>query len=652
MVRPTGSQGWLGNLVSSALAHVAAASRVLGTSGVRAVMGRTRDRLEQVCRERGFFPRWLARFEYRRWMRCVEPLATEPMTPGADTSRPEWRPLVRVVPIALDEDADLLLLAESLACQTYERWELDAPLGGRVAASGRRRLAQIAAGDPRFRPALEESPGPDVHEGLVALVEPGARLASFALLAAVNGLAGRSEELLYGDHDLVTTGGRRHSPFFKPSFSTEMLLSVPYLGPLLVMRESLLARLVARNPAIGEEETWSLELRLAELARGVVHDPRVLAHCMVRRGGAQPQTPKGGVVSALKAHLERQDISGDVVATGGGGWRVLPVVPQGVRTSVIIPTRDHVDILRPCIESIVQLTARPELEIIVVDNRSRDLETLAYLDSLAHDPRVRVLRDDREFNWSALNNRAAGEARGEVLCFLNNDVEVLDPGWLEELTGWALRPDIGMAGAMLLRPDGTIQHAGVTVGLRGLAAHPFESLGEDATGPFGHVGWYRNMMAMTGACQVVRRDLFERLGGFDEEFLVMFSDVDLGVRLWRAGYRNVLCPAVRLLHRHGVSRGGDDRMPPCDLLRAYRCFGAEVEAGDPFFSPNLSPWSSVPRVARPGEPPPGHWLEEMVAAIESRLTPHEARHPISLMPFVVEVAARLASERQEGAGAR
>ncbi|HPS77667.1 MAG TPA: glycosyltransferase family 2 protein [Thermoanaerobaculaceae bacterium] len=585
-------------------------------------------------------------------MSCIEPLATEPMAGGAASSRFEWRPLVRVVPIASDDDADLLRLAETLARQTYDRWELHAPLGGQVATSSRPRLVEMAVGDPRFRPALEEPQAASAHDGLVAVVEPGTRLAPFALLAGVNGLAGRSEELLYGDNDLVTTRGRRHSPFFKPHFSAELLLSVPYLGPLLVMREGLLGRLVDRDPAIGKAEVWDLELRLAELARGVVHDPRVLAHRMARRGGAQPETPGTAMVPALKAHLERQGISGDIVATAGGGWRVLPTVPQGIRASIIIPTRDHVGILRPCIESIVHLTARPELEIIVVDNGSREPETLAYLDSLAHDPRVRVLRDDREFNWSALNNRAASEAHGEVLCFLNNDVEVLDPGWLEELTGWALRPDIGMAGALLLRPDGTVQHAGITVGLRGLAAHPFEFLGEDAAGPFGHVGWYRTMMAMTGACQVVRRDLFERLGGFDEEFLVMFSDVELGVRLWRAGYRNVFCPAVRLLHRHGISRGGDDRMPPRDLVRAYRCFGAEVEAGDPFFSPNLSPWSSAPRVARPGEPSPGHWLREMVAAIESRLTPDEARHPISLMPFVVEVAARLASQLQESAGER
>jgi len=186
MVRPTGRKGWRMDLVRHVLARVRAAGRVLGAHGVRAFMGRTRDRLEQACRERGLFPRWLAWFEYRRWVSCIEPLATEPMAGGAASSRFEWRPLVRVVPIASDDDADLLRLAETLARQTYDRWELHAPLGGQVATSSRRRLVEMAVGDPRFRPALEEPQAASAHDGLVAVVEPGTRLAPFALLAGVS----------------------------------------------------------------------------------------------------------------------------------------------------------------------------------------------------------------------------------------------------------------------------------------------------------------------------------------------------------------------------------------------------------------------------------------------------------------------------------
>lgn len=644
MAGATDHSRWLEELGRRAIAKGSAAVRVLRTRGPRALVGSARDWLEQTCFELGLLPRLLARVEYRQWIAWFEAPRE-----GAITAT-DWTPVVRVVPVVSDDPDDLVRLARTLVGQVYDRWELHAPLGGRVGGPSRRRLARMAERDPRFRPALEEHPASGAPDGLVAVVEPGTRLAPFALLAGVKGLSGRDEELLYGDHDLVTARGRRHSPLFKPDFSPELLLSVPYLGPLLVMRENLLARLGDPDPGLGDAMVWDLELRLADLARGVVHEPRVLAHRMADQQAPRAAPTGPAAASVLSAHLRRQGITGDMVVTTGGRWRVLPAVPQDVLVSVVIPTRDRVEILRPCIESILRFTASPELEIIVVDNGSREGETLAYLEAVARDPRVRVLRDDREFNWSALNNRAAREAHGKVLCFLNNDVEVLDHEWLIELTGWALRPDIGMAGALLLRPDGTVQHAGITVGLRGLAAHPFELLGEDASGPFGHVGWYRTMMAMTGACQVIRRDLFERLGGFDEDFLVMFSDVELGVRLWRAGYRNVLCPAVRLLHHHGASRGGDDRMPPRDLVRAYRCFGAEVDAGDPFFSPNLSPWSSAPRVARPGETQPGRWLADMVAAIEARLTPEEMHLPVTLMPFVLEVAERLAAERREQVG--
>jgi GT2 family glycosyltransferase len=279
--------------------------------------------------------------------------------------------------------------------------------------------------------------------------------------------------------------------------------------------------------------------------------------------------------------------------------------------SVIIPTRDQARYLRPCLNSILRETSFPDYEIILVDSGSREEATRLLYEELCGEPRVRRIEFGGEFNFSAALNLGAREARGDVLVFLNNDTEVLDPGWLSELVRWACRPEIGVAGAQLRYPDGDIQHAGIILGMEGHASHVFAGRLPVATGPFGSAQWYRNYSAVTGACMAVRRAVFEQTGGFDERFELVFSDVEFCLRVIQAGFRVVYSPFACLIHYEGRTRAR--HIPPADIRLGRRLFGQIVKEGDPFYNANLSLSIRIPALRRPWEEQPLTRLEKIVS---------------------------------------
>jgi GT2 family glycosyltransferase len=272
--------------------------------------------------------------------------------------------------------------------------------------------------------------------------------------------------------------------------------------------------------------------------------------------------------------------------------------------SLLIPTRDGLAVLKRCLDSLVAKTTYPRFEIVIVDNQSREPATLAYLASLVESGRARVVPYDRPFNYSAINNLAAREARGEVLCLLNNDVEVITPDWLTELVSHALRPDVGAVGAKLLYPNDTIQHAGVVTGLWEIAGHVHRFLPREAPGYFSRAHLVQNVSVVTGACLAIRRELYLALGGLEEDNLaVAFNDVDFCLRVDAAGYRNVWTPWAELYHHESFSRGPEDT--PEKQQRANRevdymkrRWGAQLKA-DPYYNPNLSLYSEAPELAWP-----------------------------------------------------
>ena len=316
-------------------------------------------------------------------------------------------------------------------------------------------------------------------------------------------------------------------------------------------------------------------------------------------------------MEALRQHLARNGVIGDVSGTLPGCWRVryqLRGVPPQV--SIIVPTRDALELIRQCVGSLLEKTRYPRFEILIVDNQSAAPEAMAYLEQIAGHERVRVLRYDLPFNYSAMNNMAVREARGEVLCLLNNDTEVISPDWLDEMVGQLLQPGVGGVGAKLYFPSGQIQHGGDLVGVGGVANHAHAFLRRDDPGYCNRAAVAQELSAVTAACMVTWKDLYQQLDGLDEKNLkVAFNDVDYCLRVREAGYRVVWTPHAELYHYESVSRGKD--ISPEKLHRAKREVAymrkrwKRVLQRDPFYNPNLSyerpdfSLSNAPMVEKP-----------------------------------------------------
>jgi GT2 family glycosyltransferase len=276
-----------------------------------------------------------------------------------------------------------------------------------------------------------------------------------------------------------------------------------------------------------------------------------------------------------------------------GTWRVRwPLPAPAPLVSIIVPTRDAASVVGRCIESLLARTTYPNFELLIVDNGSREPDAVVLLADLASSGRARVLRYDRPFNFSAINNFAVRQARGDVLLLLNNDTEVVGGEWLSELVSHAVRPGIGAVGARLLYPDGRVQHAGVITGLQGVAGHAFKGLARQAPGYFSLPHLLREVSAVTGACLAVRKAAYEQVGGLDErELQVAFNDIDFCLKLQRAGYSNLYTPWAELFHHESYSRGSDQEG------KALRRFSREIDvmrqrwpdlANDAAYNPNLS----------------------------------------------------------------
>jgi GT2 family glycosyltransferase len=266
------------------------------------------------------------------------------------------------------------------------------------------------------------------------------------------------------------------------------------------------------------------------------------------------------------------------------------------RVSIVVPTRDKAELVEACVRSIVARSTWPNVEVLIVDNQSAEAATFAAFDRLrALDPRVRVLPAPIPFNWSRVNNLAARESAGEVLVFLNNDTEVITPDWIERLAEVALLPDVAAVGPLLLYPDGTVQHAGVVVGMGGWADHVFKGRAPvHHPSPFVSAVTTRNVLAVTGACLAIERAKFERLGGFDEEFEICGSDVELGLRAHRGGLQNVYLAMVRLVHHESKTRG--PQVPENDFVQSARKYAPYREGADPFYSPHLDRMATTPTI--------------------------------------------------------
>jgi GT2 family glycosyltransferase len=513
---------------------------------------------------------------------------------------------------------DLLRAIASLRAQLYPHWELCIAAAGPTADPGLG-LREAAAGDPRIRIDFH---GPDRNAtaaanralslaggDFVALLDAGDELREHALYLLAEELALHPDsDLLYADEDKVDEQGRFFDPHFKPDWNPDLLLSHDYVGHPRAFRRARAVELGGFRETPDGTPDYDLCLRVGGENR-VHRVPFVLCHRRSIAGLPARPVPADAAVHAVQERLG----PGGAIATPGplpGSCRVRwPIPDPPPLASLIIPTRDGRALLETCVESLLRLTAYRSFEIIVVDNQSADPGALEYLTALEGRGAARVIRFDKPFNFSAINNLAVRQARGAVVGLLNNDLEVIDPSWLAEMVSHAIRPEIGAVGARLLYPDGTLQHGGMILGIASLAGHAHKHAPARDEGYFGRARLVQDVSAVTAACLLIRRETYLAVGGFDEKLAVAFNDVDFCLRVRASGLRNLWTPFATLVHRESRTRGPEDTRARRSRFHAERDrvlsrWGAAL-LDDPAYNPNLSLESEdfslawPPRVRRP-----------------------------------------------------
>lgn len=414
-------------------------------------------------------------------------------------------------------------------------------------------------------------------------------------------------DLIYTDDDSIDDTNKRLDPRFKPDWNPDMFLSNNYLANLTLYRHARALELGGYRHGFEGAEDYDLSLRyLKDIpATKIRHIPRVLCHS---RTTSQPlaSTPsplmgeawgEGPYHQSGKRALAAYFEGGGITVEDGpapGLYRIkYPLPAQLPLVSIIIPTRDKVEVLKKCIESIQQKTDYENWEMLIVDNQSAEPDIHSYFEQIQGDPRIKVIRYEKPFNYSAMNNFAAQHAQGEILALLNNDVEVIVKEWLSEMVSHALRPEIGAVGAKLLYSNGMVQHAGVIIGLGGVAGHAHKYLKGDDHGYCHRATITQNLSAVTGACLVVRKSCYREVGGLNEaDLAVAFNDIDFCLKLRAAGYRNLFTPYAKLYHHESISRGHDDTPEKHALFlreSGYmkNSWGDSLKS-DPAYNPNLT----------------------------------------------------------------
>lgn len=410
-------------------------------------------------------------------------------------------------------------------------------------------------------------------------------------------------DIVYSDHDIIDENDARSNPILKPDWSPDLINCQMYIGHLLGFRKSLYDEVGGFNSDYNGSQDYDLFLRMAERASKIEHVQKVLyswrslPSSTATNPGSKPYAQTAGL-NAVQAHLDRTYGEGNAWVDETDNLFVYDTrykIDGNPKVSIIIPTKDHIDLLSQCVDSIINVSTYSNYEIIILNNNSDEQESYEYFEDIQkkHE-NVTVYNIFLEFNWSMLNNLGMQRATGDVYIFLNNDTEVISPDWMTRLVENALRDEVGVVGPLLLYEDDTIQHAGVVIGMNGWADHVFKAMNPVHLGtPYVSPMVTRNVLAVTGACLAVSKKTIEKIGPFSEEFLICGSDVELGIRAYQNGLQNVYTPFVRLHHYESKSR--DSFVPECDFVMSERTY-APYRGKDPFFNPQLDYMKAEPTV--------------------------------------------------------
>lgn len=510
---------------------------------------------------------------YEAWIAACEPAAEA--LELQRSAQLGYMPTISIVVPTYNTPATFLRdMLRSVQNQTYPRWELCVADGASTTPWVADILEEASAQDGRicFR-RLDHNHGivGNTNEALamatgeyVAFMDHDDTLAPFALFAVAQAINTTPEaDLIYSDEDKLSTDGSiRFAPHFKPDWAPDSLRSQNYISHLTVLSAAVLDQIGVLNSEYEGSQDYDLVLRASEKARAIVHIPQVLYHWRAHASSTAgvPSNKTYAYVSGQKAiahHLERIGIAGTVaVGPCEGVYQVRYSVPVQPRVTIVIPNRDQHESLKTCVSSIRKATYK-NWEIVIVENGSQQSATFDYYREVATDGSARILEWQFPFNYAAINNFAVKDCGGDVVLFLNNDVEAINDDWLANLVEHAVRADVGAVGAMLSYPDNTIQHAGIMVDPRGVAAHHHQGFPSSALGYMSRLVCIQNTSAVTGACLMVRRNVFAQVGGFNEELAIALNDVDLCYRIRHAGYRVVWTPFARLYHYESKTRGSD-----------------------------------------------------------------------------------------------
>ena len=516
------------------------------------------------------------------------------------------KPLFSVLlPVAHPALVDLRRAIASVQQQLYPHWELCIVIGTEASAAVHALLKDYAQVEPRIKIATGRTSDMAQlsNQALTMVSDQSNWVISFNAIFSIATQAmiimarainvHENNQIIYTDADVWDTQGQRTEPDFKPDWNPDLHLSRDLIGCFGIYRTALVQQVGGYQIGTAEAMDFDLSLRCLERVapEQIVHLPYVLFHSAPTDLSNQGASEAG--VQVLNAHFERQHIAASAENIVHG-YRIHYALPKVLPlVSLIIPTRNGLALLRRCIDSILQKTSYTNFEIIIVDNGSNDPATLAYFKDVAKTPQIRILRIGAPFNYSALNNAAVKIAQGELIGLVNNDIEVISSDWLDELVSHALRPGVGAVGARLWFPDDTLQHGGVVLGLGGVAGHVHMGIGRDQLGYQGRAALTQNLSVVTAACLVVKKSIFEAVGGLNaEDLAVAFNDVDFCLRIREAGYRNVWTPFAELYHHESASRGYEDtpdkqRRFSKEVAYMHQRWG-KLLLTDPAYNPNLS----------------------------------------------------------------
>ena len=622
MARKEYGTQWGKVLTSISPAYIKKGYRYLKRHGMKQFLIRLTERFQQED------------IDYETWFGLNK--ATEKELQEQRKNPPEHGPLISiVVPVYRTPEIYLREMMESVMEQTYGNWELclaDAsPRGEQLRQDlkkikGRKTrdaVMKIPDGDTELTSVIREYQLKDSRIRYEILKENKsiAENSNAAMEMAMGDFVGLLDhddtlepnalyevarkiceddrvDVVYTDEDKINSKGTKHlTPNMKPDFNLDLLRSNNYICHLFVVRRILMEKVGGFRKEFDGAQDYDFILRCTEEAEKIAHVHKVLYHWRTHEKSTS-DNPESKIYAfhagrrAVEAHLQRLGIQAEVEETCDlGYYRVKYPVTGSPMVSILIPNKDQLQTLKKCLKSIWEKTEYTNYEILIIENNSTEKETFEFYKKIDGRHHVRVLYWDKEFNYSAINNFGAAQAKGEYLLLLNNDTEVITKGWMKELLSHCQRPEVGMVGAKLYFPDNTIQSAGTIIGMGGMADHAFVNMDRKKSGYMHRASIQVDMSGVTAACAMVKRSVYEEVHGLEEKLTVAFNDVDLGLKIVTAGYLIVFDPYAELYHYESKSRGINDEKKERharEVKYTQEKWADFLAAGDPCYNQNLT----------------------------------------------------------------